>query len=99
MVSWAECARGEPISLPPIHNRSLLKIDNPCLEKVVLHLTHIEDEDNHMAGGSIKMNTFLFTKNTMETLKRQAGGENTGYEVICAHILRHTTKAREHLCR
>ena len=98
MVSWAECARGEPISLPPIHNRSLLKIDNPSLEKAVIHLDHIEDEDNHVGqGGSIKSNTFLFTKDMVETLKRQAGGANTTYEVICAHIWRHTTKAREHL--
>ena len=98
MVSWAECARGEPISLPPIHNRSLLKIDNPSLEKAILHLDHIEDEDNHVGqGGSIKMNTFLFTKDMVETLKKQVGGEHTAYEIICAHIWQHTTKAREHL--
>ena len=98
MVSWAECARGEPISLPPIHNRSLLKIDNPSLEKAVIHLDHIEDEDNHVGqGGSIKSNTFLFTKDMVETLKKQVGGEHTAYEIICAHIWQHTTKAREHL--
>ena len=50
-----------------------------------------------MQGGSIKMNTFLFTKDVMENLKRQAGGENTAYEVTCAHIWRRTTKAWEHL--
>ena len=28
---------------------------NPSLEKVVIHLNHIEDEDNHLGkGGSIK---------------------------------------------
>ena len=99
MSSWAECARGEAISIPPVHTRSLLKIENPSPEKARIHLEHVDDDDVKNIGQtvSVKMNTFCFTKDMITRLKNKVGGQNTSYEIICAHIWRHTTKAREHL--
>jgi hypothetical protein len=44
MVSWAECARGEPISLPPLHTRTLLRVDAPSPDKARLML---DDDGNN----------------------------------------------------
>ena len=97
MTSWAECARGEPISMPPVHTRSLLKIENPSPSKAMLILEHVEDEEKKdIEGNHKKINTFRFEKATIERLKMKIRGENTTYETICAHIWKHVTKAREH---
>jgi hypothetical protein len=44
MVSWAERARGEPISLPPLHARTLLRVDAPSPDKARLML---DDDDGN----------------------------------------------------
>ncbi|MCO5556718.1 hypothetical protein L7F22_010269 [Adiantum nelumboides] len=36
MISWAECSRGVPLSLPPLHDRQRLALPNPSLEKASL---------------------------------------------------------------
>ena len=98
MTSWAECARGEAISIPPVHTRSLLKIENPSPEKARLHLEYVDDDNVKTIDPTVsaKINTFCFTKDMITRLKNKVGGQNTSYEIICAHIWRHTTKAREH---
>ena len=98
MNSWAECARGEPISMPPMHARSLLKVENPSTDKAMLNLEHVEDEERVVdKGNHIKLNTFRFRKGTIDMLKTKVHEKNTSYEMICAHIWKHTTKARRHM--
>ena len=106
MTSWAECARGEPISMPPMHARSLLKVENASTNKAMLNLEHVEDEERTIdKGNHIKLNTFRFRKGAIDMLKTKVPGKNTTYETICAHIWKHITKALKrqesglHFCR
>lgn len=101
MTSWAECARGEIISVPPVHTRSLLRIENPSPKKAMLQVEEVEDEDDQKrsSGKSMEktLKIFHFSKEMVGRLKEKAGGERSSYEAICAHIWKHTTKARGHM--
>eukprot|EP00249_Psilotum_nudum_P008229 c21132_g1_i1 orf=386-556(+) len=48
MVVWGECARGVPISNPPMHDRTLLKLQYPSPEKARQHLKFKQDLDERV---------------------------------------------------
>eukprot|EP00250_Pteridium_aquilinum_P019844 c24599_g1_i1 orf=1-912(-) len=98
MTSWAECARGETISLPPVHTRTLLKLENPSSKEAFLQVEGGVDELRKPTIDKEKdeLMHFHFSKEMVSRLKEKAGGERSSYKAICAHVWKHTSIARNH---
>lgn len=103
MTSWAECARGDAISVSPLHTRSLLSVDNPSQKKAVLNIEDVKEESHNLVFQAEKTHKlFHFSKEMVLTLKERAslkGGEALGfssYEVLCAHLWKCASRAMEH---
>ncbi|KAH7437497.1 hypothetical protein KP509_05G074800 [Ceratopteris richardii] len=97
LTSWAEIARGEKLSLEPVHSRTLLKVDNPSAEKAFLLAENVQDDKHDTTPGSNDLRVFQFNKEAVKRLKNRAGGEYSSYEALCTHIWRHASLARSHL--
>lgn len=99
LVSWAECARGVPISKPPVHDRTVFKVENPSPDKaytlIKLSQNPIFDEKH----APIVERVFFFSGEMIKQLKYNASKEGTraytSYEALCAHVWKSVTKARE----
>lgn len=96
MNSWAECARGEPISLYPSHDRTLLKVENPSKEIARFDLLNLECHEVEHKEQGVKQRAFSFTKEMVTRLKRWTNNEFSSYEVLCAHIWKKVSSARGH---
>ncbi|KAI5061098.1 hypothetical protein GOP47_0024161 [Adiantum capillus-veneris] len=97
MSSWAECARGEPLSLYPSHDRTRLIIRNPSHEMAPIEcFEETQDIDEGNKKESIKQRAFSFSKKMVGKLKERANNEFSSYEVLCAHIWKKVSKARGH---
>ncbi|MCO5583971.1 hypothetical protein L7F22_037889 [Adiantum nelumboides] len=96
-TSWAEIARGEAkLSLVPVHNRTLLKLDNPSAKKAVLISEGVEEDTSHGSTEKEDLLFFHFSKEAVKNLKAQAGGERSSYEAMCAHLWKRASLARGH---
>lgn len=108
---WARIARGEEISLPPVHDRSFLLNNNPIssfgfefefgfgFDQPPLLI----GEENYLNQKSkkTKMTNLKLTKPHLQKLKDLANKNNTNrpytrYETITAHMWRVACKARNH---
>eukprot|EP00249_Psilotum_nudum_P023261 c28809_g1_i3 orf=514-1299(-) len=99
MVSWGECARGIPISNPPLHDRTLLKVQFPSPEKArepFKFKQHIDEED--FKPKNLVERVFHFNGTAINRLKKMAADNATrsftSYETLCAHCWKHVTAAR-----
>eukprot|EP00249_Psilotum_nudum_P035898 c5845_g1_i1 orf=283-1698(+) len=99
MVSWAECARGLPVSLLPIHDRTVLKIDKPIKEKAFLIIDMVEITG--WPNKRLAQKNFHLTGEMLKTLKSQALQEGfqcyTSFELMCAHFWKCAMKSYNHL--
>ncbi|KAI5068511.1 hypothetical protein GOP47_0016856 [Adiantum capillus-veneris] len=121
MVSWSECARELPLSLPPLLDREILALPNPSPEKAnwKFYATRREedmmepqavgtasihmDQDLSPAGTAspldeppiLVQSLFILPFSAINQLKLEDGGVHTSYEVICAHLWKHVSMARQ----
>ncbi|KAI5057599.1 hypothetical protein GOP47_0027614 [Adiantum capillus-veneris] len=96
-TSWAEIARGEKtISLPPVHTRTLLKLDNPSPKKAFLRSEGVDEDTLHGSTEKEDLLFFHFSKEAVKNLKAQVGGERSSYEAMCAHLWKRASLARGH---
>lgn len=103
VVSWAEVARGVPISLRPVHARNLLRVDNPSHKKANVGLDYIEDDLSASKDSVASQKMFQFSREMITALKKSATIEGdddfkalSSYEVLTAHIWKCATRARGH---
>lgn len=98
--SWAETARGVPLSTPPVLDRSFLKARAP------LRITYPHTEFLHIKDLSLSQNlshnfvhrSFSFTEKSLEKLKKKALDDAvlskcSAFEALCAFVWRARTKA------
>eukprot|EP00249_Psilotum_nudum_P023979 c29046_g1_i5 orf=368-1258(-) len=109
MNSWAECGRGMPISVPPLHDRTLLKIGVASKDSAArfsfgfpeaiksTEATASQQAERKPSG--LAQRVFHFTADMIKKLKGLAAEEDKGgftsYEVLCAHFWKHITTARK----
>ena len=105
LTSWSEMARGVEMSNPPLHNRTLLKVQTSTPEpdfhpKELRSLSNLQQaapEGDYSSWPIERM--FLFTPQQLMRIKKKAigGGEKgtfSTFEAINAHVWRSVTKAR-----
>eukprot|EP00250_Pteridium_aquilinum_P021243 c25065_g1_i3 orf=297-1841(-) len=89
MVSWGECSRGVPLSLPPVHKRELLAVPDPSPEKATwIFETETKDEDNEEEEtdsslgekGDVKTNSSLEDKDINVGLNPSTNGNKESSE-------------------
>lgn len=102
MNSWAECSRGLPISMRPLHMRTEL---GP--EKLILPERKMGDRSITrglvMPGfpptEGLVQRDFHFTGDMVQRLKQITAEDGkvplTSYEALCAHLWKHSTAARK----
>ncbi|MCO5602248.1 hypothetical protein L7F22_056376 [Adiantum nelumboides] len=105
-VSWGECARGVPLSKPPILSRTIFKPDNVSHEIAKLIPVEMKPTDITNKNSNIPLvNRVLhFDSEVMKKLKdmgidaqNKVEGPNrrvSSLEVLFAHCWRHVTQAR-----
>lgn len=101
MNSWAECAREEPISVFPVHDRTPFKAEEPS-EEIAAKLNLPPPKKD--AGGDdgapkskepLQERLFHASLDVIHKLKQDAGGQFSSYEVVCAHFWKTVVKARD----
>lgn len=81
MRSWGECARGEALSLEPLHNREMLAVENPQPEKAVLKFVIDDEEDGDSEEKTMKSTTENGTVTESATvMDKSKNGEMTETE-------------------
>ncbi|MCO5550203.1 hypothetical protein L7F22_003685 [Adiantum nelumboides] len=113
MISWSECARELPLSLPPLLDREILAVPNPSTEKATWKFNATFREEDMMDVGAnsfqdpipdlstvgtspcLAQCLFILPCSAVKQLKLEDGGVHTSYEVICAHIWKHVSVARQ----
>eukprot|EP00250_Pteridium_aquilinum_P021241 c25065_g1_i1 orf=297-1838(-) len=89
MVSWGECSRGVPLSLPPVHNRERLAVPDPSPEKATYGLVpEMKEEDNEEEEthssmgekGDVKTHSSLEEKDTSVGLNPSTNGNKESSE-------------------
>eukprot|EP00249_Psilotum_nudum_P023978 c29046_g1_i4 orf=321-1691(-) len=74
MNSWAECGRGVPISVPPLHDRTVLKIDLPSKDRAALFNFDFPDD-------------FGFKFKDLKATETTAGKQGDGKPLVSAQRL------------
>eukprot|EP00249_Psilotum_nudum_P021366 c28085_g3_i1 orf=708-1838(-) len=103
MNSWSECARDVPISLPPLHMRTALLPASLTLEEAEKFPSPVASGKEFIIKRStedLAESVFHFTASTIRKLKNLAlqhglATSFTSFEVLCAHVWKHVTKARQ----
>lgn len=105
MNSWAECARKETVSIQPLHMRAALKVDNPSEDEAFLDFPPADSSAEGQVGAAMPIEplverVFHFTPQMINKLKQEATLHDlesrfSTYEVLCAHMWKRITKARE----
>lgn len=102
--SWAETARGLPLSLPPFMDRSILRarspprIEYPHIE--FSELFNVSDLLDTSCDECLSYKSFCFTPERLDRLKKQATGDGilnrcTTFEALSAQVWRCRSKALE----
>lgn len=100
--SWAETARGLPLSIPPAIDRTILKarsptqINYPHLEFLEMEL--ISDQKSVVMGDDLVYKAFRFSGASLERLRETAGVNGTSskcttFEALAALVWRARTQA------
>ncbi|KAK1294468.1 Omega-hydroxypalmitate O-feruloyl transferase [Acorus calamus] len=96
--SWAECARGDPLSVPPSLDRTILKardpprIDNPHLE--FAEIPDVSDTASLHASDPIVYRSFFFDPAHLARVKSETGLDKcTTFEALAGFVWRARTAA------
>ncbi|KAH7428873.1 hypothetical protein KP509_09G021000 [Ceratopteris richardii] len=97
LTSWAEIARGEELSMKPVHERTLQRIENPSAEKAFLMAENVQENKQHSTEEEkMELKVLRFSREAVNKIKEKAGGNRSSYEAVCAHVWRHVSIARGH---
>ncbi|WJX81148.1 histone H3.1, variant 2 [Trifolium repens] len=101
--SWGELARGQPLSIPPILDRTILKARNPPkIEHLHQEFADIEDKSNtnSLYEDEMVYRSFCFDLEKLKELKKKAMEDENGvlqscttFEVLSAFVWIARTKA------
>ncbi|MCH96627.1 omega-hydroxypalmitate O-feruloyl transferase-like, partial [Trifolium medium] len=101
--SWGELARGQPLSIPPILDRTILKARNPPkIEHLHQEFADIEDKSNtnSLYDDEMVYRSFCFDLEKLKELKKKAMEDENGvlescttFEVLSAFVWIARTKA------
>lgn len=99
--SWGETARGLPLNVPPVLDRSILKARNPPkIEFQHREFDEIEDvsETSQLYKEEMSYNSFCFDPEKLELLKKKAKEDGvldkcTTFEALSAFVWRARTRA------
>ncbi|EEF33009.1 Anthranilate N-benzoyltransferase protein, putative [Ricinus communis] len=106
-MSWSSISRGLPISIPPFHDRTVLRCRDPPApvfphieydEPPALYISPQDQKENQL-GSSNYLETLKITADQLETLKAKVKSKDdktkySTYEILTAHIWRCACKAR-----
>ncbi|MCO5580158.1 hypothetical protein L7F22_034025 [Adiantum nelumboides] len=109
MSSWVECAKGQPLSLQPSHDRTPLILQtswtSPEAAESAVVLDWIEDVEGKAkqcstphttmktTSGKDRQHVVSFSREIVGELKRKVNNKYGSYEVLCAHLWRKAAKA------
>ncbi|KAI5076776.1 hypothetical protein GOP47_0009139 [Adiantum capillus-veneris] len=98
MSSWAECAIREMPSIPPLHKRQILATCRPpSTQKPALDFFEdLQDMPTQRRDKKVGK-SFCIPKDMVEKMKSETQHQYSAYEVVCAHIWKHTNRAWNHL--
>lgn len=106
MNSWAECARNEAISIPPLHDRKAFKIENPPSKEIAARFTDLPACSSGSQAAepapTLVQKLFHAGPKMINRLKQEAQTSRDAtfsvYDVLCAHMWRSVIAApRAHL--
>ncbi|KAH7431496.1 hypothetical protein KP509_08G051600 [Ceratopteris richardii] len=96
LTSWAEIARREKLSLEPVHERTLHRIEKPSAEKAFLMAENVQEDNQNGKGEKMELEVLRFSKEIVSKIKERAGEKCSSYEAVCAHLWKHVTLLRRH---
>lgn len=100
--SWAETARGVPLSTPPVVNRSVLKARDPPQikypHKEFLQIEDLSQKQDLLLGEDLVFKSFCFSPEALERLKKTAMEDGelskcTTFEALSGLVWRSRSKA------